>query len=122
MFYPITPCPKPRMTQRDKWKKRPAVMRYRAFKDKCRAHGVKLPQPCEVIFSIPMPKSWSETKRSKMVGKPHQAKPDLDNLIKGLWDATVRNDERLWSVHAEKRWGAGGGIFVRALEREREAA
>lgn len=37
--YPIVPVPKPRMTQRDKWQKRPAVMRYRAFCDEVRAKG-----------------------------------------------------------------------------------
>lgn len=31
--YIITPVPKPRQTQADKWKQRPAVMRYRAFAD-----------------------------------------------------------------------------------------
>ena len=39
MEYPIIPLGKPRMTQRDKWAKRPAVLRYRAFKDECRLHG-----------------------------------------------------------------------------------
>ena len=31
--YDITPVPKPRQTQRDKWKRRDVVMRYRAFAD-----------------------------------------------------------------------------------------
>ena len=31
---------KPRMTQRDKWKKRPCVLRYHAFRDKMR-HVIK---------------------------------------------------------------------------------
>lgn len=30
-IYDITPIGKPRMTRADKWKQRPAVMRYRAF-------------------------------------------------------------------------------------------
>ncbi|HHE6457291.1 TPA: RusA family crossover junction endodeoxyribonuclease, partial [Proteus mirabilis] len=29
----IEPVPKPRMTQADKWKKRPPVLKYFAFKD-----------------------------------------------------------------------------------------
>ena len=36
MIYDITPCPKPRQTQSDKWKKRPPVLRYRAFADEVR--------------------------------------------------------------------------------------
>lgn len=37
--YNITPIPKPRMTRSDKWKKRPAVVRYFEYKDKIRAAG-----------------------------------------------------------------------------------
>jgi len=122
LVYRIKPCPKPRMTKRDKWKKRPGVMRYRAFKDKCRLQRVKLPQPCTVIFWLPMPESWPPSKRAKMVGTPHTQRPDLDNLIKGLWDAVVKNDERLWSVHAEKRWSAVEGMIEVRAEYEREEA
>ena len=38
--YKIKPVPKPRMTQRDAWDKRPCVLRYRAFKDEVRKWGV----------------------------------------------------------------------------------
>ncbi len=34
--FPIDVVGKPRMTQRDKWKKRPCVLRYRAFADELR--------------------------------------------------------------------------------------
>lgn len=111
-FFPITPVPKPRMTQRDKWKKRPCVLRYRAFKDKCRLHRVPVESGCTVIFFLPMPESWPEAKRTRMLGLPHRQKPDLDNLIKGLWDARVKKDEQLHAVHAEKRWSTVGAIEV----------
>lgn len=111
-FFPITPVAKPRMTQQDKWAKRPCVLRYRAFKDKCRLHRVPVVSGCTVIFYLPMPESWSERKRTKMLGLPHRQKPDLDNLIKGLWDARVKKDEALDSVHAEKRWSTVGAIEV----------
>lgn len=112
MRYPIEPCPKPRMTQRDRWKKRPCVMRYRAFKDKCRAHRVELPQPCRVIFHIAMPKSWNAISRRGNEGQPHIQKPDLDNLLKGLCDAVLLDDSKVWSVHAEKRWSLTPGIEI----------
>ena len=104
------------MTQRDKWAKRPCVLRYRQFKDECKARGVTLPQPCRVVFHIPMPKSWKRLERAVMDGLPHIQKPDLDNLLKGLCDAVLVDDSRIWSVHAEKRWSYEAGIEITALE------
>jgi Holliday junction resolvase RusA-like endonuclease len=107
VIYPIAPVPKPRQTQRDKWMKRPCVLRYRAFADKVRLHRVKLPQPCSVVFWLPMPKSWDHRKRVGFEGQPHTVKPDLDNLLKALGDAVHAEDSHLWSVAAEKRWTSG---------------
>jgi Holliday junction resolvase RusA-like endonuclease len=90
-------------------------MRYRAFKDQCKAHRVELPQPCKVIFYMPMPKSWKAHQRVRMMHLPHTQKPDLDNLLKGLCDAVLVDDSTIWSVHAEKRWRATGGIEITAL-------
>lgn len=118
MRYPIEPVPKPRMTRRDKWKKRQCVMRYRRFKDQCRAHRVELPQPCKVVFHLPMPKSWSLKDRAFALGEPHQSKPDLDNLLKALCDAVLVDDSRIWSVRAEKRWSLTPGIEIVAMEEE----
>jgi Holliday junction resolvase RusA-like endonuclease len=100
------------MTRRDKWAKRPCVLRYRAFKDQVRLRRVELPQPCRVIFWVAMPKSWSESKQRAHVGKPHQQTPDLDNLLKGLGDAVLTEDKHIWNIHAEKRWGRRGAIQV----------
>lgn len=69
----IEPVPKPRMTQADKWKKRPPVLKYFAFKDEVKLNKITLPEShYHIIFILPMPKSWSKTKRSEMNGKPHQ--------------------------------------------------
>ena len=43
VIFRVTPIGKPRMTQRDRWKKRPPVVRYHAFKDQLRACLVPLP-------------------------------------------------------------------------------
>lgn len=115
--YPIVPVPKPRMTQRDKWQKRPAVMRYRAFCDEVRARSINLPESdYHVIFVMPMPKSWSKKKQAEMDGKPHQQKPDKDNLEKALLDAIFDDDSRIWDGRVSKVWGITGMITVRLPE------
>lgn len=113
MRYPITPVPKPRMTQRDKWKKRPAVMRYLAFADEVRLYGVQVPESgYHITFVLPMPKSWSKRKKDEMNGKPHQQKPDLDNILKALLDAVFEDDCMVWDGRATKIWGECGEIIV----------
>lgn len=112
MHYDITPLAKPRMTQRDKWKKRPAVLHYRAFKDEVRLKRVYIPQPCQIIFYIPMPKSWSKKKQSEMDGHAHTKKPDIDNLLKALMDAIFTDDSHIWNVHVIKKWSEKGGIRI----------
>ncbi|MDU3478938.1 MAG: RusA family crossover junction endodeoxyribonuclease [Citrobacter sp.] len=93
--YDITPMGKPRMTRADKWKKRPEVLRYRAFCDEVRLQGVELRESgSHVTFILPMPASWSKKKRAELNGKPHQAKPDFDNMMKALMDAIYEYGER----------------------------
>ncbi len=114
MIYPIVPTPKPRMTQRDKWQKRPAVMRYRAFADECRMRGVTIPEDGSVVvFTLPMPKSWSGRKRAEMNGQPHTQKPDLSNLVKAIEDAVMKDDSAVHTMAARKVWGERGSIEVR---------
>lgn len=113
MIYDITPVPKPRMTQRDKWAKRKPVVTYRAFKDEIRLRKVSLPEyGYHVTFVIPMPKSWSKKKKTEMNGKPHQQRPDKDNLEKALLDAVFDEDSRVWDGRVTKVWGRKGLIIV----------
>lgn len=117
MIYNITPVPKPRMTQGDRWSKRKPVLNYFAFKSECKLKGVTIPE-CNyhVIFVIPMPKSWSNKKRAEMKGKPHQQRPDKDNLEKGLLDAIFDEDCRVWDGRATKIWGETGQIIINDIE------
>lgn len=110
----ITPCPKPRMTQRDKWQKRDCVMRYRNFCDRFREqfpHST-IPEEIRIEFDIPMPPSWSKKKMSAMEGKPHQQKPDIDNLCKSVFDALHVDDSHIWKLYAIKRWAMTGKITL----------
>jgi hypothetical protein len=113
VIYDINPCAKPRMTQRDKWAKRPPVLRYFAFKDECKLRGVKVPHfGAHIVFHVPMPKSWSDKKKNEYVGTPHLQRPDKDNLEKALLDAIYEEDSTVWDSRVTKLWSYFGKIEV----------
>ena len=116
MLYPITPVPKPRQTQADKWRQRPSVMRYREFADRCRLLGVTIREGGDrITFLMPMPRSWSKKAREQMRGKPHQQRPDVDNLAKALLDAVFPEDCRVWDSRMTKIWADEGGIRIEPI-------
>lgn len=114
MIFDIQPLAKPRMTGRDKY--RPAHKRYWAFKEECqlKMKNVEL-DGANVVFMMPMPKSWSMKKRYAMLGEPHRQKPDLDNLIKALGDALYGDDSHIATISASKRWGDTGAIIINRM-------
>ncbi len=112
MIYNIKPIPKPRMTRSDKWKQRVCVMKYRAFKDEIKLNRVKFNNHDYVVFGIEMPKSWSQKKKSIMINKPHQQRPDCDNMIKGFFDALYLEDSHIYSFQARKYWADKPYIYV----------
>ena len=112
----IKPCPKPRMTRADKWKKRPIVLKYWDFCNELKTQANRLNYKpgdrVSLIFFIPMAKSWSKKKREQMLCKPHKAKPDIDNLCKAFLDALLDEDSYVYSLTAEKYWANEGSIVV----------
>jgi Holliday junction resolvase RusA-like endonuclease len=118
MTIEIDPVAKPRQTRSDKWKQRPAVMRYRAYADELRMKvpaGYQLPANVQLVFGIPMPRSWSAKKKAEMDGQPHQQKPDTDNLTKAVKDVLCDDDSYVWRELAEKRWSQTGYVTIRPL-------
>ena len=113
----IDPVAKPRQTRSDKWKQRPCVLKYRAFADelryKCKLAGIKIDSELDIEFNIPMPKSWSKKKKAEMLWKPHQQKPDIDNLVKALLDSLLPEDSHIWKISASKIWDETGSINFR---------
>jgi Holliday junction resolvase RusA-like endonuclease len=116
--FEITPVPKPRMTQRDKRPPvRPPVARYWAFADEIRVKanqaGFRLPAAFDVVFHLPMPESWSERKKVQMDGRPHQSRPDRDNLEKALADALCPDkDSHIYDGRVAKYWARVGRIEI----------
>ena len=116
----VTPVPKPRQSQRDKWQQRPAVVAYRRYADVLRiaAEVQQFVFPvagADLHFALPMPDSWSQKHRRRMDGQPHQQKPDLDNLVKAVMDALHRQDCQIWHITAEKRWAVTGSLTITTL-------
>jgi len=112
----ITPVGKPRMTQRDKWKQRPAVLRYHSFCDEIRLkYKQPLPAALLLTFYIAMPESWSARKKEAMVGEPHQQRPDTDNFCKAVMDALAWDDSYIYILGASKWWALEGGIEIGVL-------
>lgn len=111
--FKIVPVPKPRMTARSKWTK--TARRYFKFCNDLRllANGWQPPVAgAHIIFHLPMPKSWSDSKRKRMAGKPHQQRPDLSNLLKAVEDALFDEDSVIWDYHLTKRWADDGDIVI----------
>ena len=111
----IDPVAKPRMTRRDIWAKRVCVERYWAFKDAlinlCKQQDFVLGDKYKVEFLIKMPDSWSKKRKFLMEGKPHQQKPDLDNLLKAVNDCLKVDDKYIYSIDATKSWWKEGKII-----------
>jgi Holliday junction resolvase RusA-like endonuclease len=126
VVFRVVPMGKPRMTQRDRWKKRPAVLRYHAFKDELRVIVSQYPHLRSFIESgtisrlswtayLPIPESWPKRKKAAMAGVLHRAKPDRDNIDKALLDALFPDDSGIASGRIEKRWDDGNGPRIEVI-------
>ena len=108
---PGTPVSKPRMTQRDRWQKRPRVLVYREYCDRTRAAAPPelSARDCYALYIVAhlaVKPSWSRKKQAAAIGQPCRAKPDADNLIKAVGDALFKDDSGLWDVCCRKYWCA----------------
>lgn len=93
---------KPRMTQRDKWKKRPCVMRYRQWCDAIRA-ACPSPPPAPTTSTIKIVALYA-TRDKKLLGQMKRTKPDPDNIAKGILDALWEEDQAVGDLSISRRW------------------
>lgn len=112
---PINPIGAPRQTQRDRWKKRPVVLKYHAYRDVVRLFANQAQYTISGIlkieFHIEVPKSKSGKQKQYMYGRPHDQKPDIDNLVKAFMDC-FGEDKTIYQLQAVKRWSEKGFIRV----------
>jgi len=121
IIFPVSPFPKPRMTQRDRWKKRPVVVKYHIYKDSMNHYANEynycVDNVLSLTFIIPFPKSYSKKKKQELRGKPHILRPDLDNLLKAFKDALCKEDSYVHTYETIKKiWGDEGQIVVKKLK------
>lgn len=108
---------KPRMTRRDRWKQRTVVTRYFDFRDAFHNRLLEAgfepdrmtPVAVTVMAFLPIPASYSKAKVVELASKPHQIKPDADNILKAVCDALRVDDKTIYKKHIEKYWDDGLG-------------
>jgi Holliday junction resolvase RusA-like endonuclease len=115
-----TPIGKPRMTRRDKWLKRPNVIRYREWSDAVREAAGQLPHPEAVIrldwtAFFPPPKSWSKKRRAAAIGTLHRSPPDRDNIDKAILDSLFECDSAIAWGTVRKIWGEPARVEIKIL-------
>lgn len=115
----IRPVPKPRMTQRDRWAKRPAVLRYYSYKDllleEAKKNNFILGDKIEITYFFKVTESWTQKKKEKLKDNPHQQKPDLDNLNKAVLDSLKKEDSTVFKINSKKYWGEFDLIIIQNL-------
>lgn len=113
---PMRPFPAVRVNGKW-WRFMPKAIEYH---NKCKAlRAIILPHRQEIIeslidgtyhiqFHFAMADSWSKKKRSEMIGKPMQIRPDTDNLFKAFTDTVFyeqeQNDCEIWNNAYSKHW------------------
>lgn len=120
----IKPMGAVRMTQRSKWKDERAKA-YLDYKNviawEAKKHIKKpLPGPLQVTlaFYYPIPKSWSKQKKLEAddQGIMPMVKPDIDNVVKGVFDALTgiawEDDRFVVDLRTFKRYSHNPGIVV----------
>ncbi len=114
----VDPQGAPRINHNSRWTDR--AKEYYAYKDvilneaRRQKFNFKTQSFNDIVFNIPMPKSWSEKKKKEMYSKPHTQKPDIDNLLKGVFDALFSEDSQIWHIGGvSKFWDDTGSIIIK---------
>jgi Holliday junction resolvase RusA-like endonuclease len=116
------------MTRNGKWVNESAL-RYLAYKkdigwqirtQMCEMDTMKSALSVRATFVMPILKSWSKKKQVGAIETYHTSKPDIDNLVKGLFDALNgvlwEDDNRVVDMKAIKIYGEKPGIKLEVKE------
>lgn len=120
----VTPQTHVRATQNDKYlfripeekltppqlKRKRRLEKYNAYKEKLIDEALDrqfaIPEDgFDITFCIPVPagRHWKLSKKAEMDHRPHQFKPDIDNLLKAFMDALKKKDQRIWQINGMRK-------------------
>jgi Holliday junction resolvase RusA-like endonuclease len=70
----------------------------------------------DFVITIPISETLSKKvkqEREDRIGRPHQMKPDIDNMLKAFMDALMKEDSHVHTIgRTRKVWGTHGHIVV----------
>lgn len=61
-------------------------------------------QGMHIVFHMPVPPSWRKHKKESMHMKLHNSRPDIDNLLKGILDGWLVEDNFIADLRVTKKW------------------
>ena len=129
----VKPMGAVRMTRKGKWTDK-AAQRYLEYKEYLKwtiLKGISTAQKkfepgealhVDILFKMPIPESNSKKLKRDLPGTPHMKTPDIDNLVKGVFDSINgilwADDNQVASVAASKVYSTEPGIeiFIKRLE------
>jgi Holliday junction resolvase RusA-like endonuclease len=125
-FIPVKPMGAVRTTQKQKYKDE-RYLKYAAYKQHIGFMArqiIKQPTTAPILavvtFYMPTPNSWSQKKKEGHEGAIHTSKPDIDNLVKGLFDSlnkiAWKDDNQVYEVHSRKLYSKTPGIEFEIVE------
>lgn len=130
LFIPLPPMGAVRTTQKQKYvderaKKYFTYKHHIAFLTKQHLKvPTKNPVLVDLTFYMPIPNSWSKKKKEYYNGKIHKSKPDIDNLIKGVFDSlnkiAWKDDNQVYEVHSKKTYSYNPGIGIEIWDLKEE--
>lgn len=74
-----------------------------------------------IKFYIPIPKSWTKSKRNNMHLQYHMNRSDLDNLCKALFDSLMSEDKHIAHFEAAKFWVDAPSGWIEITDTFKEA-
>lgn len=120
-WYKVKPQPVVKVHAGNKYSK--PVKRYYRYRSELEALDITVAPGDSIVFLIPSSKSWSKKEKEEKLYQRHEYKPDLDNLIKPILDASHKEDSFIWQLGVTmKVWSPEGEGAIVIIPNNAEAS